>query len=328
MTTKQALLEELLANPGESFSGQVLADRLGISRMAVSKAARELQKQGWQITAASGRGYQLQAGSDALTADAFEAAWNAGGYSLPCPAVKIFPTLESTNRTAKELALSSAPHGTLVVGGEQTAGRGRLGRSFASPDGKGVYMSLILRPELQAADALAATGSAAVAVCRAVKKLCGIELDIKWVNDLYYKGKKVCGILTEAATDLESGRVDWLVVGIGLNLTTTAEDFGAALSPIASSLYPGGASPVSRVALAAEIAAQLLALCPDFDYLEEYRRRCFVPGHWVTVHGGGPSWTARALFIDDLGRLVVESEGRQIAVAHGEVSVKPTVTEK
>lgn len=328
MTTKQALLQELLSCPGESFSGQALADRLGISRMAVSKAARELQKQGWQITAASGRGYQLLAGSDALTVDAFRAAWAVGSSGVDCPTVTVLSTVESTNKTAKEQAFTGASHGTLVLAGEQTAGRGRLGRSFASPSGKGIYMSLILRPELQAADALAATGSAAVAVCRAVKRLCGLDLDIKWVNDLYYRGKKVCGILTEASTNLESGQVEWLVVGIGLNLTTRAEDLGPELTAIASSLYPYGASPVSRVALAAAIAEELLALCPEFDYLEEYRRRCFVPGHWVTIHGSGPAWTARAISIDDLGRLVVESDGRRTALSHGEVSVKPAITEK
>ena len=328
MTTKQALLELLLSAPGEDFSGQGLADRLGISRMAVSKAARELQKQGWQISASSGRGYRLEAGSDALTAEAFAAAWAGGGYPLPCPAAAVLPSLESTNKTAKEMAFSGAAHGTVVLAGEQTAGRGRRGRSFISPAGKGVYISLILRPELQAADALAATGSAAVAVCRAVKRLCGLELAIKWVNDLYLGGKKVCGILTEASTDLESGQVEWLVVGIGLNLTASPDDFGPELAETAGSLYPGGTSPVSRAALAAAIAAELLALCPQFDYLAEYRRRCFVPGHWVAVHGSGPAWTARAVAIDDQGRLVVEADGRRVAIAHGEVSVKPAITKK
>ena len=141
----------------------------------------------------------------------------------PSPApVQLYDTLESTNRTAKLLALEGAAHGTLVLAGGQTAGRGRLGRSFASPAGKGVYCSVVLRPPLPAANAQTATIGAAVAVCRAVQMLCGLELAIKWVNDLYYRGKKVCGILTEAGTDLESGQLEWLVVGIGLNLTTSA----------------------------------------------------------------------------------------------------------
>ena len=160
----------------------------------------------------------------------------------------------------------------------QSAGRGRLGRRFESPAGKGVYCSVLLRPEMPAANAQTATISAAVAVCRAVKKLCGLELAVKWVNDLYYQGRKVCGILTEAGTDLESGQLEWLVVGIGLNLTSTAADWPEELARRAGSLYPGGPAPVSRAALAGAIARELLALCPGFDCLDEYRARCFVPG--------------------------------------------------
>ena len=209
----------------------------------------------------------------------------------------------------------------------QQAGRGRLGRRFESPAGKGVYLSLILRPALSAADAQSATISAAVAVARAVKALCGLELGIKWVNDLYYQGRKVCGILTEAGTDMESGQLEWLVVGIGLNLTTSPADWPEELARTAGSLYPGGPAPVSRAVLAGAIARELLSLCPAFDCLDEYRARCFVPGHWVTVCTGAETYAAKALSIDDAGRLVVEREGgRQIALQHGEVSIRPTRT--
>ena len=174
-------------------------------------------------------------------------------------------------------------------------------------------------------EAQAVTVSAAVAVCRAVKKLCGLELGIKWVNDLYYNGKKVCGILTEAGADLESGQLEWLVAGIGLNLTSRPEDWPEELRPIAGSLYPGGPAPVSRAALAGAIARELLGLCPAFDCLDEYRARCFVPGHWVTVCAGGESYAARAVAIDDAGRLIVEREaGRTEALCHGEVSIRPS----
>ena len=155
-----------------------------------------------------------------------------------------------------------------------------------------------------------------------------MELAIKWVNDLYYKGKKVCGILTEAGTDLESGQLEWLVVGIGLNLTATAEDFPPELAAKAGSLYPGGPAPVSRAALAGAIGRELLALCPDFACLDEYRARCFVPGHWVTVCTGTETYAAQALSIDDTGRLVVQREsGRTEALRCGEVTIRPTKTE-
>ena len=231
----------------------------------------------------------------------------------------------STNDDAKR---PEYRHGDIVWAERQTAGRGRLGRSFTSPAGKGVYCSVVLRPPLPAANAQTATIGAAVAVCRAVQMLCGLGLAIKWVNDLYYKGKKVCGILTEAGTDLESGQLEWLVVGIGLNLTATAADWPEELARRAGSLYPGGPAPVSRAALAGAIARELLALCPAFDCLDEYRARCFVPGHWVTVCTGTETYAAKALAIDEEGRLVIQREnGRQEALRCGEVTTRPARTE-
>ena len=215
VSTRQALLQALSSAGGSYVSGQQLAETLGVSRAAVHKAAAALTAQGYALEAAPRRGYRL-AGGDPFCAEAI------GDYPAP---IYLYDTLESSNRTAKLLALDGAPHGTLVLTAHQSAGRGRLGRRFESPAGKGVYCSVLLRPEMPAANAQTATISAAVAVCRAVKKLCGLELAVKWVNDLYYQGRKVCGILTEAGTDLESGQLEWLVVGIGLNLTSTAADW-------------------------------------------------------------------------------------------------------
>ena len=317
-STKQALLQALSAAEGSYISGQQLAQRLGVSRAAVHKAAAALSAQGYTLEAVSRRGYRL-VGGDPFCIEA------AGDYPAP---IHLYDRLESSNQTAKRLALSGAPHGTLVLTDQQSAGRGRMGRKFESPAGQGIYLSLLLRADIPAADAQTVTVSAAVAVCRAVKALCGLELSIKWVNDLYYRGKKVCGILTEAGADLESGRLEWLVVGIGLNFTTPPEAFPAELRRLAGSLFPGGPAPVSRVALAAAIARELLTLCPAFDCLEEYRARCFVPGHWVTVCTGRETYAALALSIDDAGRLVVRREnGREEALQHGEVSIRPTKIE-
>ena len=313
-----ALLQALSSAGGSYVSGQQLAETLGVSRAAVHKAAAALTAQGYALEAAPRRGYRL-AGGDPFCAEAI------GDYPAP---IYLYDTLESSNRTAKLLALDGAPHGTLVLTAHQSAGRGRLGRRFESPAGKGVYCSVLLRPEMPAANAQTATISAAVAVCRAVKKLCGLELAIKWVNDLYYQGRKVCGILTEAGTDLESGQLEWLVVGIGLNLTSTAADWPEELARRAGSLYPGGPAPVSRAALAGAIARELLALCPGFDCLDEYRARCFVPGHWVTVCAETETYAAKALAIDEEGRLVIQREnGRQEALRCGEVTTRPARTE-
>ena len=298
--TKQALLQALSGAEGRYISGEQLAQTLGVSRAAIHKAAAALTTQGYTLEAAPRRGYRLL-GGDPFCADA------VGEYPAP---VYVHERLDSSNQTAKRLALAGAPHGTLVLAGQQSAGRGRMGRRFESPAGKGIYLSLVLRVPVPASEALGVTVGAAVAVARAVQKLCGIELGIKWVNDLYYQGKKVCGILTEAGTSVESGLLEWLVVGIGLNLTTTP------------------AAPVGRAALAGAIARELLALCPAFDCLDEYRSRCFVPGHWVTVCTAAETYAARAIAIDDNGALLVEREGgRRAALQHGEVSIRPTKTE-
>ena len=213
--TKQALLQALSGAEGRYISGEQLAQTLGVSRAAIHKAAAALTAQGYTLEAAPRRGYRLL-GGDPFCADA------VGEYPAP---VYVHERLDSSNQTAKRMALAGAPHGTLVLAGQQSAGRGRMGRRFESPAGKGIYLSLVLRVPVPASKALGVTVGAAVAVARAVQKLCGIELGIKWVNDLYYQGKKVCGILTEAGTSVESGLLEWLVVGIGLNLTTTPADW-------------------------------------------------------------------------------------------------------
>ena len=194
-TTRQALLQALSAAGGAYISGQQLAGRLGVSRAAVHKAAAALTAQGYALEAVSRRGYRLL-GGDPFCAEA------VGPYPAP---VQVYDTLESSNRTAKLLALDGAPHGTLVLTAHQSAGRGRLGRVFESPSGKGVYFSVLLRPAVPAASAQTATIGAAVAVCRAVQELCGLELGIKWVNDLYYQGKKVCGIPPKPAPTWKAG---------------------------------------------------------------------------------------------------------------------------
>ena len=247
-----------------------------------------------------------------------------GEYDAP---IYLYDKLESSNRTAKTLALEGdAPrHDGADKSADGGTGAGWGGGSRARR-GKVIYLSLVLRPGLPMTEAQAVTVSAAVAVCRAVKRLCGLDLGIKWVNDLYYNGKKVCGILTEAGADIESGQLEWLVVGIGLNLTSRPEDWPEELRPIAGSLVPRRACTGEPGGTCrGHVARELLGLCPDFDCLDEYRTRCFVPGHWVTVCTGTESYAAKAVDIDDAGRLIVQREGgRTEALCHGEVSIRPS----
>ena len=213
---------------------------------------------------------------------------------------------DSTNRMAKELARQGAPHGTAVLAERQTAGRGRLGRAFFSPEG-GLYLSVILYPQCPPENRALMTPMAAVAVCRALEQVCGISPGIKWVNDLYLGGKKLCGILCEGCGDA-------VIVGIGLNLYTPEGGFPAEIPATALDV------PVDRRVLAEAIRQQLLQ---PGEFLAEYRERCLLLGKTVTVHPvAGEAYAARAMEIDDRCRLVVESCRGREALDSGEVSVR------
>ena len=214
MTVKSKLLGILEQQKGETLSGEKLAEELHCTRAAIWKAVKSLREEGYTIEAGQNKGYMLVKDSHRLSMEAIQPF-------LVSPEVylKVYQEIDSTNRAAKEAAVTGlAGHGGCVVAGKQTAGRGRRGRSFYSPEEAGLYLSVILKPRGSLKESLLLTAEAAVAVYKAVLRTTGISLGIKWVNDLYHNEKKVCGILTEAVTDFESGDIDFAVVGIGLNL--------------------------------------------------------------------------------------------------------------
>ena len=322
-STNQALLQAaaLSGGRGSLYSQAAAAEVCWRSRAAVHKAAQALswlRDTRWILPRAGATG---RAGGDPFCAE-----WR---WALPCPPSTSTTHCKAPTRRAKGTGGAPRRHVGAHVHHSRRGAGGRGGGLRVLP-GSGVYLSssrwsFVLRfspmPRVRPSVRRWRRGLAGQA------SLCGLELGIKWVNDLYYQGRKVCGILTEAGTDMESGQLEWLVVGIGLNLTTSPADWPEELARTAGSLYPGGPAPVSRAVLAGAIARELLSLCPAFDCLDEYRARCFVPGHWVTVCTGAETYAAKALFIDDAGRLVVEREGgRQIALQHGEVSIRPTST--
>lgn len=320
MATKERLLALLEENRGAPLSGEALARQLGVSRSAIWKAVRELQGQGHSIKAVQNKGYTLRPESDVLSEQGVRQHLRRA-----LPRVVVEQTLVSTNLTAKQLAAGGAPHGTLVAANHQTGGRGRRGRSFASPPGTGLYLSMVLRSALPMQSAVLITSAAAVAVCRAVESVSGKRLDIKWVNDLYFRGKKCCGILTEAAADMESGGVDYLVVGIGINLYEPEGGWPAELRDIATAVFAPDET-VNRCRLAAGIADELLALydaLPDTAFLGEYRARNIVPGRNVLILQNGQSRPAHALAITDEGHLLVRlPDGSEETLSFGEVSIR------
>ena len=230
---------------------------------------------------------------------------------------------DSTNRVAKELAWQGEPEGTLVVANVQSAGRGRLGRSFYSPAGSGIYMSLILRPNLAATQALRITSCAAVAVARAIENVTELSPKIKWVNDIYINNKKVCGILTEAGFSGEGERMQHAVLGIGVNVGKI--QFPDELSRIATSLGNETKEPVSRSRLLAEICNEFSEFYENIEkgtFLEESKRRSFVLGKQIVVHTSEGMYEAKAVDLNEEGHLIVERDGKRESLYTGEITIR------
>ena len=320
MTVKSSLLEMLEKNKGEVISGDRIAGELGCTRAAVWKAVKSLREEGYRIEAGPNKGYMLAKDTNRLSQEGIR-------LFLDDPEVKIdiYDELESTNQTAKkEAMIGEAGHGSFVIARSQTAGRGRRGRGFYSPADAGLYMSVILKPQGTLHDSLLITTAAAVAVYRAVEQICGIQLDIKWVNDLFYHGRKVCGILTEAVTDFESGNIDFVVVGIGLNLYQDSDTLPTELQKIAGALYTDreAADTADRNRLAAVIVNELRKETRDLKLSPDYISHNMIPGHEITITDGKSSRKAFALEICQDGRLKVREEnGEETVLAFGEVSV-------
>ena len=237
--------------------------------------------------------------------------------------IEIHDVIDSTNTRAKELAAQGAPHGMLVCARSQTGGRGRFGRKFHSPQTGGIYISIILRPQLPAERAVMTTSMAAVAAAQAVEKQAALDVKIKWVNDLYAGGKKICGILCEAGMDSASGQLDYMVVGIGVN--TSPAEFPEELKEIATSVGNVCGHDISKNRLIADICNRMEELLPqlvDGSFMEENKRRSNVIGKNILVLRGGESFPARAIDIDDEGSLVVETEDGIQTVRSGEVSIR------
>lgn len=238
-----------------------------------------------------------------------------------------FPSTDSTNRQLKALGCQGAPQGTAVIAGSQTQGQGRMGRSFHSPEGKGVYLSLLLRPDCAPSELMHLTCAVAVAMCDAVEAVTGLRPGIKWTNDLVWGSKKLGGILTESRLTRQ-GCVDFVIIGIGINCLHSREDFPPELKDMAASLAMVTGQDISPARLAAamlealhRMAGRLLTEKPRI--LEAYRKDCITLGREVSVVRGEEIRRGTAVAVDDQGALVVAwPEGGQEAVNSGEVSIR------
>ena len=241
--------------------------------------------------------------------------------------LRVFPTISSTNTVLKQMASDGAPGGLALLAEAQTAGRGRQGRSFYSPSGTGLYMSLMLRPEMELSQAPLLTSCAAVAVCEALESLGDVHPGIKWVNDIYLAGRKICGILTESGIDTRTGRLSYVVVGIGINLRTPEGDFPEEIRSVAGSAFGTKDIPELRNRLAALVLDRLVdsAVHPDAqEIFEKYRSWSLAPGKSILILAPGQDpIPAQALSLErDYALRVRLPDGTEHLLRSGEISIR------
>lgn len=329
MTVKNKVLHILENNRGSIVSGQDLASLLQVSRTAIWKAINSLKQEGYIIDAASNKGYSLSVLSDVLSAEDIK-PFLKDDYKNN--SIIVYKTLTSTNTEAKMAILQNVQHGTVILSEEQTKGRGRLVRDFFSPPQSGIYMSIILKPNLNIANSVLITTAAAVAVCLSIDKFSKEKPQIKWVNDIYIGNKKVCGILTEAVTDFESGTVESVIIGIGINVNTKKNSFPRELQDIAGSIFDLDEGFNTRNQLSAEIINNVLSICETLEnrkFLEIYKKRSIIIGEEIIYNKNNQWFEGYAKDIDDNGGLIVLlKSGQKVVLQSGEVSIRKKYKEE
>lgn len=322
MGTKENLLALLEEQRGSYISGEQIAGSLGISRAAIWKAIKSLRSEGYEIEAVTNRGYRLSEQSDVLSCDAIKSMLSDLCKDLT---IEVFESTESTNLLCQNKASEGFGEGYVAIASAQSAGRGRRGRSFYSPPGTGLYLSILLEPRnYPGSAALDLTTMAAVAVCEAIEAVSDKNCDIKWVNDVYIDGKKVCGILSEASFSVEDGGISSVVVGIGINLYRPKGGFPKEIENIACSIFDkkeGG----KRSALAAEVINRFMAYYRNPkgpSHFDEYKRRSMLIDKDVDVILAGATKKAHVLGLsDNCGLMVRYDDGSEETLSFGEVSV-------
>ncbi|MBP3655041.1 MAG: biotin--[acetyl-CoA-carboxylase] ligase [Oscillospiraceae bacterium] len=239
--------------------------------------------------------------------------------------VEVYDSVDSTNTLLKARGYSGAPHGLVIAAAHQTHGRGRMGRSFYSPDHTGTYFSILLRPDLSPTNSLLITTAAAVACARAIEHISGKKAEIKWVNDIYVDGKKVCGILTEAALATDGKHLNFAVLGIGMNLHSPAGGFPEEIRDRAGSLFSHEQKD-RRTELIAEVLNEFFTIYPELEnrsFTDEYRSRSMLDGKPVNVIKANQILPATALYIaEDLTLVVQYSNGSIEHLSSGDVSIR------
>lgn len=303
-------------------SGQDLCEKFGVSRTAVWKVVNQLKEAGYEIESVQNKGYRLVASPDTVSEEELKSIRKTEWIGQE---IFYFPVLDSTNTKAKQLAEEGYPSGTLVVAEQQDAGRGRRGRDWASPRGVGIFMTLMLKPDILPNNASMLTLVAALAVAAAIRKCTGRPAGIKWPNDIVMNGKKVCGILTEMSAQIDY--VNHVVVGIGINVHN--ESFPEDIAPTATSLYLETGVHYRRAALIEEIWEQFERYYAVFlqtqdlsGLVKEYEAHLVNMHQSVRVIDPKEPFEGRAMGITPRGELMVDTWESRRLVSAGEVSVR------
>ena len=344
MTTKQKVFEILSESKGSYVSGEKLAQECGVSRAAIWKAVKAIRDEGFLIEGTNNNGYTLSENQtgDILSQAVLEYTLAQAFPEYTQSHIECFDTLDSTNTYAKKLLTQEASkyHQAIIVAEAQTAGRGRIGRTFESPAGTGIYVSLIITPKGGITQPAVITAWSAVAVSRAIKKLYGVQPAIKWINDIYVQNdgvlKKAAGILTEGITNFETGRIESAVIGIGVNIKPSDKIKKSAAKNIAGFLTqapriadaPETKGLPTRARFISEIAGQVFKIFeePAEKVIQEYKDLMFLIGKTLTVYpliGDEKSaYTAKAIDVDQDAGLVVElKDGERKTLSSGEVTL-------
>lgn len=314
---KENIISILESNKGLFISGEKIANNLKVSRTAIWKAIKSLKNDGYNIHSVSNKGYALSKETDILSSKVIKN--NMLKYADKFNFI-IHKTVASTNIIARELAINGAESGTVVIAEEQTSGYGRNGKSFFSPYGTGIYMSIILnlKKEKKIFNSSFITTAAAMAVSKSIEEISNENTQIKWVNDVFINGKKVCGILTEGAFSFEDGKLDYAVIGIGVNVNFPKDGFPKELNNIAASINSkNNANSNTKSDIRNILVAKILENLYDYyfndvNFYEEYKKRSFLIGKKVSININNKEHIVKVLDIDKTFALVAEFQDGKI----------------
>ncbi|KAJ53901.1 BirA family biotin operon repressor/biotin-[acetyl-CoA-carboxylase] ligase [Clostridium tetanomorphum] len=321
---KEEILNLLKENNDSFISGQFISEKLGVTRTAIWKYINTLKNEGYKIESVSKKGYRLISSPDILTYEEIKENLNTKYIGRN---IIYYDSIDSTNTKAKELASKGELNGTVIISEEQTSGRGRLGKIWCSPKNKGIWLSIILKPEIDPMNVAKITQIAGASVCKSLLEI-GINSYIKWPNDIVINNKKVCGILTEMSCELNM--INYVILGIGINANIDKNEIPEEISTIATSLKIEDGKSIKRKYLTAKILNNFEMLYEEFLHknsfntsLEICKKHSILLGKDIKIINRNTTIIGKAIDIDHDGRLVIEHlDGKKEALVSGEVSIR------